>query len=192
MKKWLKKKPVRFAVLVGFLNMELVVIPIILKGCFKLSGLSLKIGAVLWSSAEIFFWYWFAGWVFKKVKESKPVQEAIVIGKESAPEVKDRKSEIRNTEFVKKVEGWVVRHIIEPFSPENQTTKKASLFIKSCGYVFGLPAMFVLGLIPGLWIPGLVFCRAINSKIGFAAIVSGNMVKNVLFAEGWDFVWKFF
>ena len=192
MQKWLKEKPIRFAILIGVLNMETVVIPFILKGLLCLSGWPLKSAATLWASAEIVFWYWFAGWAIERIKESKPVREAVAISKENMPEIKDKKSGIRNIDLVKKMEEWVNEYIIEPFNPENQKARNLFLFIKGCGYIFGLPVMFIFGLVPGFWIPALIFCRAISSKTGFAAIVLGNIVKNIFFAESWDFIWKFF
>lgn len=191
MQEWLKRKPIWFAILVGILNMELVVIPWMLKGLGGLSGWSLKFAAALWASTEIIFWYWFADWVINEIKKSKPIQEAIAIGKEGVPEVKDKESVIRRTDLVKKIEEWVNRYVIEPFNPENYKTKKVSLFIISCGYLLGLSVLFVFGLVPVLWIPGLVFCRVINSKTGLVAIVFGNMIKNFFFAESWDFIWSF-
>ena len=71
MKKWRNYWQVKLSLFVGALNMELVVIPIILKNGFGFEGWILKITACVWATLEMFYWYWFAGWLKEEFKLRK-------------------------------------------------------------------------------------------------------------------------
>ncbi len=140
------------------------------------------------ATAEIIYWYFFCGWLIKKVTDTRLVREAISIGKEAVPEVGESR-------YVKKIEKWAKKYFIEPFDPKHYNQRKAFLILmKSCKYGFGLPMIFIFGLIPfpGSWIIGLIVCRAANWKSGFTALVLGNALKNMVYAIGWDYLWRFF
>lgn len=176
------------AILVGFLNMEFIVIPLILKGLFDFKGWDLKITAAIWATAEICFWYLFSGWLVLEIQKTEEVREAIGIGKRAVPEIKD-------SYFFWRAEKWTIENIINKFNPENYKGRAAYVLLKGSGYLFGLPLFFGFGLIPVLWIPGLAIARIIAWKfgwrLGFWFLVLGNMLKNIGFAEGWDIIWKF-
>lgn len=183
--KWIDKRPVRLAILVVILNMELVVIPIILKGILGFGGVELKIAAAIWATSEICFWYWFSGWLLLELKKSKEGKEAIEIGKEAVPEVK-------MSDFYYRAEEWVRKNIIDRFNPDKYEKKFLYLLLKGCGYVFGLPTFFFLGLIPLMMAIGIIAIRIKNWKLGFGFLIAGNMVKNIYFAEAWDNIWLLF
>ena len=180
--KWINEWPVRWAILVLILNMELVVIPIILKGMLGLDGWYLKTAAMFWATGEIYFWYWFSGWLAVKMKNHQEVRDAIGIGKEAIPEVK-------NSISYRRADQWIRKNIIDRFDPNKYQKGRINLFLKGCGYIFGLPLFFILGLIPCLWVFGITATRIKNWRLGFWFLILGNMLKNIGFAEGWDHIW---
>lgn len=182
---WINKRPVQLAILVGILNMELVVIPIILKVALGFEGTDLKIAATIWATSEIYFWYWFSGWLLFKLKESREGKEAIKIGKKVIPEV-------RGADFYYRAERWVKKNIIDRFNPDKYEKRIFYLLLKGCGYIFSLPMFFFLGLIPTMLIFGIIATRIKNWKLGFWFLITGNVVKNIGFAEGWDYIWLLF
>lgn len=169
--------------------MELVVIPLILKGFLGLQGVILKLSAGLWSTGELSFWYWFSGWVLKKMKESSPVQEAVAIGRSID---KEEFAEVKNTTLAQRLDVWFYEHIIDKFDPQNNTHKKLSVFLRGLGYVVGLPAIFAVSVIPFVWIVPFTICRWTNWKVGMVAVFAANFLKNVVFAETWDYIWGLF
>lgn len=191
MKKWRNYWQVRMSLLVGAMNMELVVIPLILKGWLGFAGWDLKITTCVWATSEIFYWYWFAGWLKKEIKtrEKKKIKEAI----DDAQSIgQDAIEELKNSGILNRIDWWIKQYIIDPFSPENYTNRKTFLFLVGSGYVVGLPILLFLGAMPVLWIVGFVFCKFVNWKAGFAAIVFGNLLKSIFFAESWDLLWTLF
>ena len=165
--------------------MEVVVIPIILKMILGLGGAELKIAAIVWATGEIYFWYWFSGWLLFELKKYEETKKAIKIGKEAIPEV-------RGAYFYHRAEKWVKKNIIDRFNPNKYKKKAFYLLLKGCGYVFGLPLFFFLGLIPTMLVFGIIATRIKNWKIGFWFLITGNMAKNIGFAEGWDHIWLLF
>lgn len=183
--KWLKEWRVKLAILVGILNMELVVIPIILKGICGLGGVNLKIAATIWATGEIYFWYLFSGWLMPKIKKLKEILEMVDISREAIPEV-------RSSKFFRQAEAWIQKNIIDRFDHDKYRQRRAYLILKGCGYVLGVPLFFASGLVPILWIFGIIATRVRNWKLGFWLLILGNVVKNIGFAEGWDRIWIFF
>lgn len=183
--KWISKRPVKLAILVVILNMELVVIPIILKGMLGFEGAELKVTAAIWATGEICFWYWFSGWLLLELKKTKGAIEAIEIGREAIPEVK-------MSNFYYRAEEWTRKNIIDRFNPDNYDKKFLYLLLRGCGYVFGLPTFFFLGLIPFMLAFGIIAIRIKNWKLGFGFLIAGNMLKNIYFAKGWDYVFTLF
>lgn len=187
MKSWLKEWPVWCALVVGCLNMEFVVIPFILKGWLGLTGSSLNWAATVCSTAELSFWIPFAFWVIKKTKKHEQVQEAIVVSKVAGPYLKEA---AKKTGYAHWAESWVKDNVINRFSPENKAAIVA--WLKALGVVVGWLAVLFFGMLPVFWIAALIFCCLRRWKWGFVALFLGNMVKNVGFAMGWDFIWAFF
>ena len=191
--RWIKKWPVWLAAVVALLNVELVVVPIILKWFLGLSGLSLSMWTTLWTISDMFFWGWFCCWVMKEIKKSEAVREAVEIKKETAPEVRELVQEVKQVvqgaSLIPLVENWVRKHLIEPFSPQHSGRKTALLLVlKSLGYILGLPVLFLLGLAPVIWTAGLLFCCLTGWRLGFIALLLGNVTKNVLWAS-WILPW---
>ena len=147
------------------MNMELVVIPLILKIWWGLDGWGLKIATCVWATLEMFYWYWFAGWLkeefkFRKSEKLKnAVNEAQSIGQDAIEELKD-------AGIFDRTEEWIKCHLVDPFDSESHTNKKIFIFLKGSGYVVGLPFLVFLGSMPVLWIAGLAFCRFFNLKTG--------------------------
>jgi hypothetical protein len=188
MRSWWQEGPVRMAMVVAILNIELVVIPFFLKGLLGLSGWSLKIITVAWATSEIFFWIWFLDWVVARIKETEPVQEAIDLSKEIAPQLKNS---FADHPFAGRVEDLIKRHLIDKFNPEKYKRKKLFTIIRRCGYVLGLPFLFCLGLFPfGIWILGIVIAKISQWRLGLVAVVLGNAVKAGLYATGYDHLWE--
>lgn len=189
MKKWFRFREVKIAVVVTIFNMELVVIPWILKWFLGLQGLVLKLSAGLWSTGELFFWYWFSGWVLKKMRENDLVKEAVFIGRSVN---KKELVEVKNTEFVQRLDNWLYDHVVGNFDPQKNSHKKLFMFLKSLGYVVGLPAIFAVSILPFVWIIPFTICRWTNWKIGMAVIFTANFLRNAGFAEAWDYIWMSF
>jgi hypothetical protein len=169
--------------------MELVVIPFILKGLLGLEGVALKMAAGSWATVELSFWYWFSGWAFKKMRESKPIKEVALIIKSTG---KKEFIEIRNTTLVQHLDSWIYEHIIVRFDPKNSSHKKLFIFLKGLGYVFGLLAIFVVSIFPVIWFVPFTICRWADWKVGMSVIFAANFVRSVGFAEVWDYVWVLF
>jgi len=191
LKKWRNYWQVRLSLFVGALNMEIVVIPLILKSWWGLENWNLKIVACVWSTLEILYWYWFAGWLKKELKIRKAKTIKVAVG-EAQSIGQDAIEELKEAGILSRCEDWIKQYVIEPFNQENYSNKKLFVFLVGSGYVVGLPLLVFLGALPILWIVGFVFCRFLNWKTGFAAIVVGNLIKNLLFVEGWDFMWRLF
>lgn len=179
----LKERVFYIAAVVLALNMEAIVIPFILKP-IGLSGLDLKIAAGVWATVEIIFWYWFSGWVGRWFKNLPKVQEAV-------EDAKGIKEEAERRGILTYIKNWIWKHLLYDFSPDNYKQKKLFSFLFRVGYVIACLFMFFLGAMPFFWIFALMVCRAKNWKIGFFALALGNLLKNVLFAHGWDYVWPF-
>jgi len=186
---WSRFKEVRIAAIITLFNMEIVVIPFILKGFLGLKGVALKVSAGSWATVELAFWYWFSGWVLKKMRESKPVTEAVLIRRSI-----DREEfiEVRNTTLVQRLDNWVYEHIIGRFDPESNSRRKLFAFLKGLGYAFGLPAIFMVSIFPVIWIVPFTLCRWTNWKLGVFVVFVANFLRNVGFAEGWDYIWTLF
>ncbi len=187
MKSWLNEWPVWCAIIVGFLNMELVVIPFILKGWLGLTGSSLNWAAAVCSTAELSFWTPFAFWVIKKTKTHEQVNEVIVVSKVAGPRLKEV---VKKTGYVHWAESWVEDNLVSRFSPKSQ--ERVIAWLKRLGIFLGWLVVLFLGSIPVFWIGALIFCCLRRWWWGFVALFTGNIIKNVSFAWMWDFIWTIF
>lgn len=188
-RRWFQFKETKIAVLVTLCNMELVVIPFILKGFLGLEGLTLKIVAGSWATAELSFWYWFSGWAFKIMKESESIKEVALIINSVG---KEEFMEVRNITFVQRLDEWIYEHIVSRFDPENSSHKKLFVFLKGLGYVSGLLAIFVVSIFPVIWFVPFTICRWADWKVGISFVFVANFLRNVCFAEAWDHIWVLF
>lgn len=189
MKKWFRFREVKIATIVVFFNIELVVIPLILKWLLGLQGMALKLSAGLWSTGELSFWYWFSGWVLKKMRESDLVKEAVSIGRSVN---KEELVEVKNTTLVQRLDDWLYDHIIGNFDPKKHSRRKLFRFLKGLGYAVGPPVTFAVSLLPVVWIVPFTICRWTNWKSGMVAVFAANFLRNVEFAEIWDRLWTLF
>lgn len=162
-----KRLPCKIAAVLIVLNTEVVTVINILL--FGISGVYLKAVTGTWSTVEFSYWFWFIGWLGRNLKGTKPIKDAVNLGEEKIlPEVKEAG------------ETWIARHI-KKFDAESNKKKRISLLLKGSGYIFGL---FLLGVtsvspFPLAWLPGLVFCRVKNWKMGFLVMLLGNLYKNI-------------
>lgn len=194
MGEWLKLWPVRFAVLVFILNMELVTIPIIFKLLFGFSGVILQRASAIFGTIEVCYWYYFVGWLaIEKFKRSQEIKEAIEMGKQEITKVREDIAKARQSDEGKYYEELLRREILDKYDLERYRNKKIFVFLKNLGYFTGIFVMFGLSLLPLAWIPGLVVCRFSGWRLWFAALLVGNAVKNAYFyAYGWDYVFSSF
>jgi len=191
---WLRLWPIRFAILVGILNMELVTIPIILKGLLHLSGMVLEITSAVCGTVEMCYWYFFVGWLTnEKIKRSSRIQKTLKKGKMELPKAKEEALRIRQSETGRYYEELFRKEIIDKFDFSKYKNKKLFLFLKGLGYWTGIFANFGLGLAPLIWIVGLVASRTSKFKLWFLALLAGNAFKNAkLWANGWDYIFSMF
>lgn len=193
MKEWYREPRIIVAIIIAFLNMEFVVIPWILMTLMELSGITLKVVAALWANAEMIYWWSFCGWVIERSKQAPTVkdafenaldigQDAIDFGKKIAPQIK-------STGLIERIQKWIKHHILDRFDPKTHENKKLFHFLKSVSYISGCLTLLALGVLPGVWVVGLITCRIANWKMGFAFIILGNIIKNVF---GFVWIWENF
>ncbi len=182
MKEWLREGRVRFAVFVFLCNTE--AISFVLKLFFGLSGLSLKIPICILAVSETIWWYYFSGWVLKRIKKTGAAREGFSIAKNAVSEVEDSR-------FLTRGEYWVKKYIIDPFNSAHNE-KKIFWVLKFCGEYIGIALFFFLGLLPGMEAVGIPVLRLKKWNAGFAALIAGNLVKNIGLTTLLDFLWKFF
>lgn len=175
-------------------NIEIVVIPWILIGIFKLSGLVLRNTAGIWSTVEMGWWIYYLSWSSREGAKIKSVAEAIELGEEVGPEFV---SEVQETDAVKKIIEFVDDHTVGKFDIEHWKNSGPYVctmaVLKVFGYTFGwLFILFVSAIpFPGIWIPGLVVCRKHGWKFGYVALFVGNFIKNCFYAYVWELAWPY-
>lgn len=175
--------------------MEWVVIPWFFIKILGLSGEALKFIAGIWATAEMYYWWWFSGWVILWSTKTDPVKKAINIGKEVIDTGRKITPSLKNTKIFKMIEDWIQDHLVDKFKPENYKYRKLYKTILGLGYIASCVLLFCLGTIPLplFWIIGLVACRASNWRIGFLFLAMGNLFKNAyLFTLGWERIFSLF
>lgn len=182
--KWFSEWRVKFSIFVACLNTELIVIPLS-KWLFGLEGSWLKFVACSLATAEIIYWFLFVGWVIKKIKEADVAKEGVELAMDAIDNLK-------NTFLGARIEYWVKTNIVDPFDPEKHKNKFLFALLKGYGIFVSIPLFFCMGIIPTLWIVGVVVSCSARLKVGFVFLILGNIAKNIGFAEGWDLLWKLF
>jgi len=132
-----------------------------------LSGLPLVAAAIVCTSIEISYWYWFVGWL-KEWKKRNLAAERV-------------------TEFEK---GEKNSNFVTVFF-NNLEKKKLFSFLKSLGYVGGCLVLFPVGIAPGFWFTGLYFCRTIEWRVGLCFLTAGNIIKNYFFGMAFSEIWSY-
>ena len=162
------------------LNMEISVMPF-WTNIVGLSGLPLVAAAIVCTSVEISYWYWFVGWL-KEWKKRNPI----------AGRVTELKKGEKNSNFVIVFFRGVAKIIVRPFnSANNHEKRKLFSFLKSLGYVGGCLVLFPVGIAPGFWFTGLYFCRTIEWRVGLCFLTAGNIIKNYFFGMAFSEIWSY-
>jgi len=194
MREWLKLWPVRFAIIIFILNMEIVTIPLIFKWIMGLSGAMLQKASAGFGTFEVCFWYWYLGWfAIEKFKRSKKIQEIIELSKQELPKAKEDITRAMQSDEGKYYEELFRKEILDKWDLEKYKKSKLVAFLLGLGYLTGIPIMLVLGSIPAIWIAGLVVCRFTGWRLWFVALLVGNAIKNgYIYAYGWDYIFSLF
>lgn len=180
---------VKLSAVVIVLNLELVVIPWILIWLFELSGPALRNAAGSWATVEMCWWVYFSGWASREAGKLQQVVGVREATSEFVEEVKE--------DTVVKIEEFIEDHTFRKFDLERLKGSRPYIFsvriIKAFGYTFGFLFVFFLSAIPfpGVWIPGLAFCRKNNWTFGYFALFTGNFMKNYFYAYVWEFLWPY-
>ncbi|MDP3954181.1 MAG: hypothetical protein Q8Q06_02080 [bacterium] len=191
MREWLKLWPVRFAVIVFILNMEFVTIPFVFKFLMGLSGTTLQKASAGFGTFELCFWYWYLGWF--AVEKYKRIKHIIEAGKQELSRAKEDIAEARQSDKGKYYEERLRKEILDKWDLEKYKNSRLVVFLMGLGYLTGVPIMFVLGLMPVIWIAGLIVCRFTGWRLWFLALLVGNAIKNGYgYALGWDYVFSLF
>ena len=169
--------PLGLAVLVTFLNTDLIVIP-----ALKLKGYShteIFFLVALIANLELTFWYWFWGWVVRWVKETRQVKASVVLGQEVGRELKRRGHIDR---IMAHVEGVYMSAI----SPDNHVGRK----IKRWGW-WGL-LILASEPMPAGRVVGAIICGTTRWKTGLLALLLGNLIHIATVLLGLEFIsWLF-
>lgn len=146
--------------LIGILNVDLFVMPVL-----KLAGVPtwpLFVICSIVAAVEFQYWFWLTGTVLEK---PAGFQYAVY-------------------NFTQFLDGWLADAVYSA----NGYIDGA---VKGIGWVMGHLAMAFWGAAPfGLWIPGLVFCKAKRWGSGYKAMAFGNVLKVGYFLFGWGKVFS--
>lgn len=169
--------PFMAAIAVALLNIDFVVVPSLLRGGF--SGFRLFLLAGFLSTAELVFWYWFWGWLIKKVIRAKDVRESIDFGKQIG-------SELKKEGYIERVKMFFVQKFYWAINRKNRIAK----MVKTGGAF----SMILIGAFPepGTRIIGIVFCRTTRWKKGFYFLAIGNILHLSYIVGGWSSIFSLF
>lgn len=203
---WLRKHrkdwPIFVALIVICLNIELVVTPHILKGIFDLSGQDLAMSAGIWSSVELGWWIFFSIWLFKeKIRKLTSVDKAINLGKEVIEDVnwdKIFEPASRDSFPIRRGKEFIRNHIRDFDLAKRQEDTGFMIifgFARGLGYILACLLIFAFALLPLFWTIGLMICRLVGWRMAYAALFSGNFIKNYFLAGVYErigFWWLLF
>jgi len=164
MQSWVRMawKALRPPYLVGLLNVDLVVMPV-LKKLFAMESGTLFLASSLAATAEFVYWFWFTGIVLSR--PSRVQQAALAL--------------------IELIDRWFVLN----FKSNNHHLNR---FLVAVARMFSYVEMVAWGAAPfALWVPGLAFCREKQWNRGFMAMAIGNILKTGYFVLGWDFLWRY-
>ena len=178
MKKILYLWPLLLAPIVGFLNIDFIVIPLLKSR--GLAGFHLIGSASFLATLELAFWYWFWGWIGKLLIHVKTISEDIEFSKETiASDIKKNGSLNRLLNYFAKKYHWLTNN-----------DHRAIRWIKRGGHV----SLFAVGFFPepASRMIGVVFCRSLHWKMGFYSLALGNIFHILYIIGGWNLVFWLF
>ena len=169
--------PIGVAVLISICNIDFLIIPWLKT--INLSPLNIFVLVSLLGSIELSYWYWFWGWFIKIVEYSQLVRESIEFSKEIAVDLKKQG-------FIDRV----INYYAKRFNGATNKTSRLMKWVHRGGYV----SAFVIGLIPepGIRIAGVIFCKSIQWRTGFVALMAGNIFHIGYIVGGWHFIFSIF
>lgn len=146
--------------LIGILNVDLFVMPVLRLAGVQTWPLFFVCSVV--AAAEFQYWFWLTGTVLEKPTR---FQYAVY-------------------SFTEFLDGWLADAVYSANGYINGA-------LKALGWAMGHLAMICWGAAPfGLWIPGLVFCKAKRWTSGYKAMAFGNVLKVGYFLLGWEKVFS--
>ncbi len=177
MRSFKNKWPFLAAAAVTLLNIDLVVVPLLLRG--GVSGPWLFFLASILSTIELTFWYWFWGWLIRMVIRAKSIRESISFGKEIG-------GELKREGYIDRIKNFFVRKFYWAISRKNRIAR-----IVRAG---GALSMVLIGAFPepGTRIIGIIFCRTARWKNGFYFLALGNILHLSYIIGGWNFIFSLF
>jgi hypothetical protein len=184
--------PILTSLGVGFLNMEVVVIPFILIGYFGLWDVGLKITAVCWATCELMYWYWFSGWLITRTSGGQRAVETIKNAVDFGRSVIIPKA--RKANIIETTQEWIIGQI-NKFNPNKYKNKRIFRFVRKHGretarrtgklLAGGLLIAVAAVPTPILWVPALAACRTAKWRTGLFCMMIGNAIKNWIFCNAW-------
>lgn len=187
MQRWWVAWPMAIAAVISLLNVELVVIPILVA--YGMQGLLLFICTAAAASAEVCYWYWFAGWLAKQSPFIPAVERTVSEFQGQGYLGLVRTYLDRGAVLIGQMWAWFGEHV--------QTQMKASsplprwLLSRALGLIrtspkwMVYPMMIGLGLCPLGWVPGILICRKHYVRGAFTVLLVFNSIKTYGIGLGW-------
>lgn len=177
------------AALLFLCSVDVVVMP--LMSLIGIAGVALFLVAVSAASAEVAYWYWYAGWLGRNLVKTEPVQR-------TAHDFTDRgfTGEFEGLwrgirEFGNDARDWLIEHATHKMAVDTPLKREmldSALGIISTTHVWMMyPMMIGLGLMPYGWLFAILLCRAHRVRGAFVLFMLFNALKT--YALGVAYVW---
>lgn len=180
MKKILELWPIAVELIFLFpLNVSWIVVPV-LRLC-GVVGAPLFLTAVALATAGLLYGWWFWGWTGREIKGLLIVKETIDLGKEISGRLKED-SYIRKEYF-----DWIKRRVVGVYEKATNENNWLARLIKRNNYL--ALAIFILAeaFLPGARETGVILCRAVKWKRGFAVLLLLNALNMALTVWSWSY-----
>lgn len=170
--------PAILALIVGFLNTDLVVIPFLRS--MDIGTQYLSVICCPFSTAELAYWYWFWGWFGKLLISTKIVSDDIAFSKEKIL------ADIRAGGAF----NQIMHYFVEKYRWLVRDDHRVIRWIKRGGHA----SLFAIGFLPepGSRMIGLILCRSLHFKKGFYSLAAGNFLHILYIIGGWNLVFSIF
>lgn len=187
MQRWWLSWPMAAAAVVTVLNVELILIPALVA--FGVCGAWLFICTALAASAEVSYWYWFAGWLGRQAPNIGVVRSTVRDFKGQGLLGQVRTQIEWGAVLASQVWSWFVGHVraqMDASSPIPRWLLARALGVIRTSPIWMMyPMMIGLGLCPLGWIPGILICRKHHVRGAFSVLLVFNAIKTYGVGLGW-------